>query len=172
MTFVRRSLLFGFIAMTLLTLMVYPAPVRGQTLGIPAMGSVFALAATNSDGVRFDAAALQGNVSVVFFWSTGCAVCRDSLPELRANLAGWRNKPFMLVLVNVDRNAADWLGYERVLGKFQAPTKGYISVRQDDGGLLPTRLPMTLLVDTKGKILKRIEGRVAPEIWDDVADLL
>lgn len=172
MTLLRRWLFSGSIALAMLVLLALPAPARAQTGVVASVGSVFSLAATNLDGVRFDAAALQGNVSVVFFWSTGCAVCRDSLPELRANLSGWRNKPFMLVVVNVDRQAADWLSYERVLGKFKAPTKGYVSVRQDDGVPLPSRLPLTLLLDAKGKVLQRIEGRVAPEIWDGVAELL
>lgn len=172
MTSLSRRLFCNLIAVATLALMPWPASVLAQPGGAPVVGGVFALAAANSDGVRFDATALRGNVSVVFFWSTGCAVCRDSLPELRANLMGWRNKPFSLVVVNVDRQAADWLSYERVLGKFQAPTKGYISVRQDDGVPLPTRLPLTLLVDAKGKVLQRIEGRVAPEVWDSVAELL
>jgi cytochrome oxidase Cu insertion factor (SCO1/SenC/PrrC family) len=66
----------------------YAPALYAQTVGSPVVGSDFSLSAANPDGVRFDATALRGNVSVVFFWSTGCAVCRDSLPELRANLAG------------------------------------------------------------------------------------
>jgi hypothetical protein len=34
------------------------------------------------------------------------------------------------------------------------------------------RLPLTLLVNTEGKIIQRIEGRLAPEVWDGVAELL
>jgi len=138
----------------------------------PQAGSTFSLPANTADGARFDLSAIGGNVTVVFYWSTGCAVCRDSLPELRANLAGWRNKPFSLVVVNVDRQAQDWLAYERVLGKMQVPQRGYISVRQDDSVVPPIRLPMTLVVDAKGKVVQRIDGRVAPEVWDTVADLL
>ena len=146
--------------------------VHSQTVTLPVVGSTFLLSASNADGVRFDGAALRGNISVVFFWSTGCAVCRDSLPELRANQSGWRNKPFALVAVNVDRQAHDWLSYERVLGKFQTAPKGFFSVRQDEALPVPVKLPLTLLVDAKGKVLQRIEGRVAPEVWDAVAELL
>ena len=126
----------------------------------------------NPDSIRFDPASLRGKVTVVFFWSTDCAVCRDKLGEFRANLAGWRDKPFSLVLVNVDRKVQDWLAYERVMDKFQTPPKGYVSVRQDEAVPSPARLPLTLLVDAKGQILQRIEGRVAPEVWDGVAELL
>lgn len=146
--------------------------VHSQTVSLPTVGSTFSLTAANPDGVRFDGSVLRGNVSVVFFWSTGCAVCRDSLPELRANQSGWRNKPFALVAVNVDRQAQDWLSYERILGKIQTAPKGFFSVRQDEAVPIPVKLPLTLLVDAKGKVLQRIEGRVAPEVWDAVAELL
>ena len=74
-------------------------------------------------GEQFARNTLQGKVAIVFFWSTSCAVCRDSLPELRANLTGWRDKPFALVTVNVDAKASDWLAYESILSKTKMPPK-------------------------------------------------
>ena len=51
----------------------------------PTAAAPLALQATNLAGERFAAPErLRGKVSIVFFWSTTCAVCRDSLPELRA----------------------------------------------------------------------------------------
>lgn len=64
------------------------------------------------------------------------------------------------------------LSYERVLGQFQTAPKGFFSVRQDETLPVPVKLPLTLLVDSKGKVLQRIEGRVATEVWDAVAELL
>lgn len=131
------------------------------------------LLAHNQAGEQFAATErLRGKVSIVFFWSTGCAVCRDSLPELRANLAGWRDKPFVLVTVNVDSNPADWLAYERILGKTHTPPAGLFSVRQDASMPTPTRLPLTLLINAKGQVVARFEGRLAPEAWDGVAELM
>ncbi|MDZ7893297.1 MAG: TlpA disulfide reductase family protein [Rhodoferax sp.] len=135
-------------------------------------GSALQIPASFADGKRFSASALQGTVTVAFFWNTDCAVCRDSLPELRANLNGWRNKPFSLLLVNLDRKANDWQTYEKLVSQTQMTAKGLISVRME--GELPTgtRLPLTLLIDNKGQILQRFEGRLAPEVWDSVAELL
>ena len=130
------------------------------------------LQARNMTGERFTLDRLKGKVSIVFFWSTACAVCRDSLPELRANLAGWRDKPFALVTVNVDRNANDWMAYEQILSKTQMPPKNLFTLRLDDGKPVPTKLPLTLLINAQGKIVSRYEGRLAPEAWDGVADLL
>jgi len=143
-----------------------------STAQITGVGTVFTLTANAADGTQLDLTPLRGKVVVVFYWATGCAVCRDSLPELRSNLTGWHNKPFSLVAVNVDRQALDWLAYERVLGKMQAPLRGLISVRQLESVTPPPRLPLTLVVDSQGKVVQRIEGRVAPEVWDTVADLI
>lgn len=137
-----------------------------------AVGAPFAVASAYANGQRFNTGTLDGTVTVAFFWNSNCAVCRDSLPELRANLAGWKTKPFSLLLVNLDRKADDWLAYEKLVGQTQMNAKGLLSVRMD--GELPAgvRLPLTLLLDSKGKVLKRFEGRLAPEVWDSVADLL
>jgi len=126
-----------------------------------AVGAPFAVASAYANGQRFNTGTLDGTVTVAFFWNSNCAVCRDSLPELRANLAGWKTKPFSLLLA-----------YEKLVGQTQMNAKGLLSVRMD--GELPAgvRLPLTLLLDSKGKVLKRFEGRLAPEVWDSVADLL
>jgi thiol-disulfide isomerase/thioredoxin len=130
------------------------------------------LQASTLTGARFDQQQLSGKVAIVYFWSTACAVCRDSLPELRTNQAGWRNKPFALVTVNVDRNSEDWQTYERILAKTRPASAGLITLRQDSGIAPPGKLPLTLLVDAKGKVVARYEGRLAPEAWDGVADLM
>jgi thiol-disulfide isomerase/thioredoxin len=151
---------------------VASAHAQPQLAPLALKGDAFLLSANMADGARFDMTQLRGKVAVVFYWTTGCAVCRDSLPELRANTVGWRNKPFSLVAVNVDRQAEDWLAYESVLGKMQSPMSGYFSVRPIEISASLKRLPLTLVVDSKGKVIQRIEGRVAPEVWDTVADLI
>jgi cytochrome oxidase Cu insertion factor (SCO1/SenC/PrrC family) len=130
------------------------------------------LQAASASGEKFSPDSIRGKVAIVFYWSTTCAVCRNSLPELRLNMNGWRDKPFALVTVNVDKNAEDWLAYERIQNKTQAPPKGLIAVRQVEGQSVPVKLPLTLLVDAKGKVVARYEGRLAPEAWDGVADLM
>lgn len=143
---------------------------NAQTAAAPA--PTLDLQAFGTGGEKFMQDRIRGKVAIVFYWSTACAVCRDSLPELRTNLNGWRDKPFALVTVNVDKNASDWLAYERIMGQTQSPPKGLISLRLDEGKIAPMKLPLTLLVDAKGKVISRFEGRLAPEAWDGVADLM
>ncbi len=145
----------------------------GMTHAQPTAVAPLSLQAHSLGGERFAAQErLRGKVTIVFFWSTACAVCRDSLPELRANLAGWRDKPFALVTVNVDRNPVDWQAYERILGQTQTPPKGLFALRQDAAISAPPKLPLTLLVNAQGQVVARYEGRLAPEAWDGVADLM
>jgi cytochrome oxidase Cu insertion factor (SCO1/SenC/PrrC family) len=140
--------------------------------GLGVVGDALALSATDSAGKRVTAAAVRGKVAVVFFWSTNCAVCRDSLPELRANAAGWQDKPFTLLAVNLDDRKDDWLRYEKLVYQTVMPNANWLSVRLNDAAPAGQRLPLTLLVDVKGKIIARYEGRLAPEVWDGVAELL
>jgi len=139
-----------------------------SSAGIP---SNWQVQASSLSGEVFAPKQLQGRVAVVFYWSTNCAVCRDTLPELRSNLEGWRKKPVAVVQVNVDKQAADWRSYEQIRNVMHKPVPGLFSLRMD-AGLSPTKLPLTLVVDAQNRVVRRYEGRIAPEAWNDVADLL
>ena len=126
------------------------------------------LQATQLDGKPYDISKARGKVVMVFYWSTNCSVCLNHMPELRANLAGWRNKPFELVTVNVDSKMDDWKTYEQITAKVEALRPMAVWA----GKSPTTRLPLTLVLNTKGQVIARHEGRIAPEAWDDVADAL
>jgi cytochrome oxidase Cu insertion factor (SCO1/SenC/PrrC family) len=152
---------------------LHSSPAQSQAVPpVWAKGSTLALSATDAKGQRLDVTSLRKQVVVVFVWSTGCAVCRDSLPELRANAAGWQAKPFTLLAVNVDARTEDWSRYEALVGQTLMPAKNWQSLRLEGAAPTGQRLPLTLLVDTQGKIMQRFEGRLAPEVWDGVAELL
>jgi thiol-disulfide isomerase/thioredoxin len=127
-----------------------------------------ALSATTLEGGKFDPAALKDKVVMVYYWSTGCAVCRSHLAELRANLAGWKNKPFALVTVNVDADAAQWRAYEYIAAQTQSVRP--ISIWEPKGAM--GKLPITLVTDIAGVVKYRYDGRIATESWDSVAELL
>jgi thiol-disulfide isomerase/thioredoxin len=130
--------------------------------------SPIVLQASTLTGERFDVGALKGNVVILFYWSTDCAVCRSHLPELRANLAGWKGKPFELVTVNVDKDMAGWRAYEKIVAQTHSvrPTAVW------QGDIMRTKLPVTVVLDVQGREVAHHEGRIAPEAWDDVAALL
>ena len=126
------------------------------------------LQATTLTGERFALGTLKGKVVMLFFWSTQCAVCRSHLPELRANLAGWKDRPFELVTVNVDKDQTEWRAYEKIV----AQTSSVRPTAVWQGDLTLAKLPVTVVLDVQGREVARHEGRIAPEAWDDVAALL
>ncbi|UUZ78441.1 TlpA family protein disulfide reductase [Polaromonas sp. P1(28)-13] len=111
------------------------------------------------------------------FWSTGCAVCRDKMPELRTNYEGWSGKPFELVAVNTDTRAQDFLDYERIISRTVPVKQRFVQLWTGESGYQdnigkPAQLPAAFLIDKTGKVVERYVGRIPPEAWDRIADLL
>lgn len=129
------------------------------------------------DGKPFRLSMLKGKVVLVMFWSTGCAVCRDKMPELRENYAGWNGKPFELVAVNTDALKKDFMEYERIIASTVPAKQRFVQLWTGESGYLDSfghhpQLPDAFLIDKKGKLIERYVGRIPPETWDRIADLL
>lgn len=136
-----------------------------------------ALKGTTLDGRAYELAARRGRVVMVMLWRSDCAVCIDKLPELRANAQGWKSAPFDLVLINLDAAAGDAEAYEHVR-RVVAPNEASVFSFWQGHVEMPTawrqaaRLPHTLLVDRQGALVGWHQGRVPPDAWNQVADLL
>jgi peroxiredoxin len=129
------------------------------------------------EGKLFDLASLRGKVVLVVFWSTTCAVCRDKMPELRANYEGWRTQPFEMVLVSMDRRMQDWLAYEQILAQTQQRAQRFPQIWAGQAGYadslgVKAQLPATFIVGKTGRVEKTYFGRIPAEAWDEIADLL
>jgi peroxiredoxin len=143
----------------------------------PADPVVQVLEGPSSSGQLLSLAKLQGQVVLVFFWSTGCAVCRDKMGELRANVAGWKGQPFALLGVNMDRQLKDLREYEHLVElttpadqRLQSIWSGSADFRNSLGA--PDHLPSAVLINKQGQLVQRYSGRIPPEAWDDIAALL
>ena len=86
------------------------------------------------DGAPFNLNALKGKVVLVMFWSTGCAVCRDKMPELRNNYSGWAGKPFELVAVSTDTRVQDLLDYERIISRTVPMKERFVQLWTGESG--------------------------------------
>lgn len=135
------------------------------------------LRGVDRDGRGFDLAAQRGRVVMVMFWSTACAVCRDKMPELRANLRGWQGQPFTLVGVNTDPARRSFDDWEALVALTIAPDQRFPQLwrgdprHQDSFGAVGV-LPATFLIDKQGRLAHSFQGRVPAEAWDRIADLL
>ncbi|HSI47146.1 MAG TPA: redoxin domain-containing protein [Ideonella sp.] len=129
-------------------------------------------------GPAFSLSSLRGQVVLVYYWHTGCAVCLDKLPELRANVTGWRNRPFTLVMVQVDHQREQAQRYWQVLMQAQPQARQGPVLWRDGPGFAdnlhgePQHWPLSVLVDTQGRVADSWEGRIPADAWDRIADLL
>lgn len=135
------------------------------------------LAGSTTDGRRFRLSEQAGRVVLVFYWSTDCAVCRDKMGELRANLAGWAGQPFTLIGVNMDRRLQDFRDHEALVRQTIAPARRFDSLWGGQPGFIdtlgtPARLPEACLIDKQGQLVERYSGRIPVQAWDRIAGLL
>ena len=151
--------------------LVSPAAVRAQ------MAAAATLAGTTLEGQPYDMQAERGKVVLVFFWSTECAVCRDKMPELRLNFEAWRDKGFQLVAVNADRSLSAVREYQALVDsmvpktqRFPSLWRGAAAHRDSFGPVL--QMPTAFVLDRKHKVVNEIRGRIAPSLWDDIAELV
>lgn len=143
----------------------------------PGANVVPELEGTAPGGQRLRLAGLRGRVVLVFYWSTGCAVCRDKMRELRANLAGWKGQPFTLLGVNRDARQQDFSAYEQLVAQTVPVTQRFVSVWSGgadfhDSMGTPPILPSACLINQQGELVERYSGRIPPEAWDRIAELL
>jgi thiol-disulfide isomerase/thioredoxin len=140
-------------------------------------GEALGLQGRTLAGVPFNLAALRGKVVLVLFWSTHCAVCRDKMPELRANAHGWRGKPFELVSISVDRRLQDATDYDKLVAAMVPPDQRFPVLWSGDSTYQisaerPGGLPAAWLLDKSGRLVEQYTGRIPAEAWDKIADLL
>ena len=86
-------------------------------------------------------------------------------------------KPFELVAISNDTRAQDLIDYERIISRTVPLKQRFVqlwtgnSSYKDNLGK-PAQLPAAFLVDKTGKVIERYVGRIPPEAWDQIADLL
>lgn len=151
------------------------APAAAQTA--PAPLPLPAIQGKTMEGKPFRLSSLKGKVTLVMFWATDCAVCRDKMPELRQNYEGWKGRPFELVLVSTDRKMKDVQDYEKIISRTVPLEQRFVQLWAGEPGYQdnlgkPAQLPTAFLIDKSGKIVERYQGRIPAEAWDRIAELL
>lgn len=129
------------------------------------------------DGRAYDLQQDLGKAMLVFFWSTRCAVCRDKMPELRANYEAWRDKGFQLVAVSVDRSLDELKSYDSVVNRMVPPSQKFPLLWRGDAGHRDSfgpvsHTPTSFILDRQGREMTQIRGRIDPALWDDMAELV
>jgi thiol-disulfide isomerase/thioredoxin len=141
------------------------------------VGAVPQLRGSTDEGTPLDLLALKGKVVMVYAWSSKCPVCMENMGELRQNYLGWKGQPFELVSINTDTKSADldqWLALRRITipaaqrwPSLWAGGTGFASTLPLGGSQ-----PSIWVLDKTGAVRFEVRGRLTPDVWNEVADLL
>lgn len=175
-----QSRLLAASAMVLILLAAGPKLAMAQTVHAPINEpELTSWKGVDGTGKTLDSPSLRGKVVLLMFWSTECPVCLEKMRELRHNLEGWKGQPFVAVGLNDDVDRGKWLAYESIVGQTLA---GDVAVRsvwlREAQGNLPVpgpqarHRPMAWLISPDGRVVNTYDGRIPPEAWDDIADLV
>ena len=135
------------------------------------------LAGTTLEGRPYDLKQDAGKAILVFFWSTDNPVCRDKMPELRANYEAWRDKPFQLVAVSLDRSLEAVRQYDAILNRVVPMKQQFPMLWRPEAGLHDdfgpiAQVPTSFILDKQHREVKQVHGRIDAALWDDIADLV
>ena len=141
--------------------------------------AVEAFEAIDLDGDALDESVLAGQVTVVNVWGSWCGPCRVEAPALREVAQAYDGRGVGFLGLNVREDEASARAFER---RFQIP---YRSVRAEDsarvalafgGRLSTTAVPMTVVVDDRGRVAASVVGKVTEStlrgLLDDLLDEL
>jgi hypothetical protein len=81
------------------------------------------------------------------------------------------------VAVNTDARMKDMLDYENIISRTVPIRQRFVQLWAGDSSYRDNlgkhaQLPAGYLIDKSGKIVERYVGRIPPEAWDRIADLL
>jgi len=114
------------------------------------------LARNDLEGNAVDLKHLQGRVLVVNFWATWCEPCRDEMPSLQRLREKLDGKSFDVLAVNYGESRekiSQFLGREKVALPVLLDPEMETAKAWGVGGL-----PMTFLIDAKGRVRYSVFG--------------
>jgi peroxiredoxin len=146
--------------------------------GVPAVSTEDAapdFTLDNVQGGRTTLSQLRGKVVLLEFWTTWCPPCRESVPELNALYAKYRERGLVILAVSMDVGS----GAKENVQLFVKEHAVTYPVLLDDGeanrNYNISNIPALFLIDKNGKISKRYVGFVpglAESIGTEIEALL
>lgn len=117
-----------------------------------------AFAIKTIDGKNLSLANYEGKVVLLNFWATWCGPCQTEMPRFIRFQREFGAKGFQVVGISMDDSNAPVRTFISKLKPNYPIALGNAKVAESYGGILG--LPITLLIDRKGRIAKRYEGAV------------
>ncbi|MEJ2579928.1 MAG: TlpA disulfide reductase family protein [Kineosporiaceae bacterium] len=122
-----------------------------------------ALTGNTLDGADLDTATYRGRIVVVNVWASWCSPCRAEAPDLQQAYQRLHEEQVVFVGINTrDDDPAQARAFQRNFGIT------YPSIVDSGGTVLlalrgaasPKSVPTTLVLDTRGRVAARVNGRI------------
>ncbi|MEN8258073.1 MAG: TlpA disulfide reductase family protein [Thermodesulfobacteriota bacterium] len=114
---------------------------------------------------------LQGKVLLINFWATWCGPCVEEYPDLMRLHETFVEKGFSVIGISTDQSKSSVRKFVEKNGHVYPMVMSSSAVTRDFGAGIG--LPVSFLVDRKGKIVKRYYGpRTLEQFSEDVKGLL
>lgn len=133
-------------------------PEVGSTLHVPRL--------TLLDGQLFDPATSSAKVTVLYWWASTCPFCALQSPEMQTLWLDMRSKGLQMLTLSVDKNPQAASAYLARKG-YTFPV-AWVSPELHKQFPKPRGLPITIVLDSQGKVLQAEKGQMFAE---DVAQL-
>ncbi len=133
----------------------------------------FTLHGTDVYGKKIDLKDFSGLTVLVSFFTYDCDVCSDDLRLMREFYFNNKKKKFMLLGVNLDVNKKDLDDYNELTTQAYAKDQRFPTVwrnapgHQDNFGTISVK-PTHFVLDGKGQLKFKREGKFQPEDWDNL----
>jgi thiol-disulfide isomerase/thioredoxin len=117
---------------------------------------------TDTSGKKIDLKGYRGKYTLVEFWASWCAPCREESPTLVRLYNEYKDKGFTILSVSIDKNTTQWKSAIRQdgytwgnvcdLNGYGGPTAALYTV---------TAIPNSFLLDKNGRIIaKNLRGKL------------
>jgi len=125
--------------------------IAAEVVPIPIIGETLTLGYQRPDGTRGSVSDFRGKFTVVHYWASWCAPCKQQLPALRQVHERYAGRGLTTVGISVDADDAAWQAVLKRLellwpqGRVAAPAECGIS-----------SVPAYWLLDPAGKIVAKV----------------
>lgn len=155
----RRLLLFSLMLTMLVACTASEARVS-RLLPAEDREAAPAVVAETLDGDMLALADLEGPV-LVNFWASWCGPCVREAPELRNLALAYGDQGVSFVGVNVNDSATNARRFERELDiPFPSWVDRSVEISASFGGIGPSAMPTTILLDAEHRVAVRLIGAV------------